>query len=648
MPICFVSAPELMMVTKGFLPIMAILTKWGMGMNENGEFENRSTRIREEGGEEAVEASPAPMISRRKLLGSIGVTSIAVASGLLHDQVAYALQGGEVTQSVYGPGGGHPPGPGGTKARIYYSLVGIVETFANDLSKYDYVFVPFHTESGDGGGGMLFRTDTGSADNIRIYADSTSQLFQRVAAQAGPVNVRWAGARPGGSGAVNAAAFAAALETRQNVYVPAGEYEISDTIRIKYDGQSLFGDGTYNTTLLWTGTDSSHNMIELWSGRRDLGNNGLSVTNQRLENFKLSTKTGSAVNNVLWVEAGCFHGFIEKLRFFDLRGGVAQEAIIKYDSNGGQSYCLGMTMRDVIVTGGANDSLLPYPKGIWLESAIEAVFDHVHVYNVEEGWVFGTPVVERIRGVSNIRIIACQSEIGRRGYATDNGNALRFYQADNIVFIDCKIIAGASYTANTDQRPIRFSGTPHHTIPGTSFPNGPVTFTGGTVIWGMGRANCAVYFDATADRWDGVTFTAGIQFYRIRNYIVEIDSAVQPELYIDRETTDYENTIAGAIYLTNRSLATNLITSGQFHVRHDRVFAISQSAPTVLESFAGHRAGGMYMFRFADSNTTVNFSNSPSGAIIGNGGIPRTMSNEEMLIGYSDGTRMFCTIASRS
>lgn len=614
-------------------------------MNNKGVFEQQPASVEKEADEERVSDDRAAGISRRKLLGSLGLAGMAVAGGLLHEQAAHALPGGTVSQFVYGGGG---PGHGGLKARVYYSLVGIADTFANDLSKYDYVVVPFHTDAGDGGGGILYRIATGLADQVRIYADSLGLLFKRLDADAGPVNVRWAGAHPNRSGAVNAAAFAAALETRQNVFVPAGQYDIADTIRIKYDGQSLFGDGTYTTTLLWTGTDAAKNMIELWSGRRDIGGSGLSVTNQRLENFKLSTKTGSAVNNVLWVEAGCFHGFIEKLRFFDLRGAVTQEAIIKYDSDGGASYSVGMTMRDVILTGGANDSLLPYPKGIWLEAAIESVFDHVHVYNVEEGWVFGTPVVERIRAVSNIRIIACQSEIGRRGYATDNGNALRFYQADNIVFVDCKIIAGASYTANTDQRPIRFSGTPHPSTPGASFPNGPVTFTSGTVVWGMGRANCAAYFDSTADRWEGVTFTSGTQFYRIRNYIVEIDDNVHPELYIDRESTDYENTIAGTVYLTNRSLAANRIVSGQFGVLHDRVFAISQSAPTVLNAFTGHKAGRTYMFRFADSNTTVNFSNSPSGGIIGNGGVPRAMSSEEMLIGYSDGTRMFCTVAARS
>jgi hypothetical protein len=587
-------------------------------------------------------------ISRRKLLGSIGVAGVAVVGGLLHEKVAFAMKGGNVTSSVYGNGEEHSANPAVMKKNTYYSVVGITETFAMDLTKFDYVFVPYHSVPGDGGGGMLFISEAGSADNIRVYSDASGNLFKRVAAESGPVNVRWAGAHPGKTGTDNAVAFRAALETQQNVYVPAGEYKLADTIQIKYNGQSLFGDGTYNTTLLWTGTDANKNMIEFWSGRRDLGSNSLSVTNQRLDNFKLSTETGSTINSVLWVEAGCFHGYIEKLRLFDLRGAITQEAIIKYDSNGGQSYCLGMTMRDVIVTGGANDSLLPYPKGIWLESAIEAVFDHVHVYNVEEGWVFGTPVVDRIRGCSNIRLFACQSEIGKRGYATDYGNAIRFYQADNIVFTDCKIIAGASYTANSNQRPLRFSGTAHPSVPGASFPNGPVTFCSGTGIWGMGRANCAAYFDNTADKWDGVTFTSGIQFYRIRNYIVEIDSGVTPEVFIDRDSTDYENTLANTSYLTNRSAAVNSILSGKLNVLFDRVFAISQSSPTVLESFTGHKAGRTYMLRFTDSNTTVNFSNSTSGGIIGNGGIPRTMSNEEMLICYSDGVRMYCTLASRS
>jgi len=329
------------------------------------------------------------------------------------------------------------------------------------------------------------------------------------------------------NGTDDSAALQAALDRQISVSVGAGRVSLSNHVQIKYDGQALFGYGTYNTELEWIGTDNTKNMIELWSGRRDQSNNSLAVTNQRLENFKISTKTGSSIQNLIWVESGCFHGWIQKIRGFDIRGAIPTEAIIKYDSNGGQSYALGMNMRDVVVTGGLNDSLAPVPRGIWLESCIEGLFESVKVFTTQIGWQFGTSNAPDARNVTNCTFLHCQSEIGDRGFADGNARAMLFYQGRDLTFQSCKIMAGADYTGTTTQLPLRFSGV-------DGFDNKSITFDNCT-IWGNDHCFNAMEFDSIVN-YQAVKFLS-TEFFQYLGALAVTTGDDIPTIYMDEHCT---------------------------------------------------------------------------------------------------------------
>lgn len=375
-----------------------------------------------------------------------------------------------------------------------------------------YIAGQFVVEAGSTDDGGTYISDGGALTARRIYT--------------GPLNVQWFGAEPD-TGTDQSAAFNAALATQESVFVPDGRYSLSAPVQIKYDGQALFGAGTYNTELEWIGTSGLLNMVELWSGRRDMGNNSLAVTNQRLENFKISTKTGSDIQNLIWVEAGCIHGWVQKIRGFDIRGGIPTEAIMKLDSNGGQSYALGMNFRDIVLTGGANDDLAPVPIGIWIESAIECLFESVKVYTTQIGWQLGTNVTANIRNVVDCTFVHCQSEIGDRGYADGNGRAMVFYQGRHLNFISCKFMAGADFGATTTQLPLRFSGD-------DSFQNKAITFDGCT-IWGVENCVNAMNFDSNVN-YQGVKFKS-CEFYGYQGALMTLTGDDVPYLFFDDDCT---------------------------------------------------------------------------------------------------------------
>lgn len=378
-----------------------------------------------------------------------------------------------------------------------------------------------------------------------------------------PINVAEYGASPSATGTANSSAFNAAIASGESVFVPAGQWELSEPVQIKFDGQALFGDGTYNTTLLWTGTDNTKNMIELWTGRRDLLDDGLATTNSRFSNFKISTKTGSSIQNLIWVEAGCFHGWIEKIRGFDIRGSVPTEAILKFDSNGGQSYPVGMNVRDVVLTGGLNDDLVPVPIGIWIEGAIEPFFESVKVFTTQVGWQFGTPTSSDIRGVVNGSFIHCHSEIGDRGFADENGRAMLFYQARDLRFYGCKIYAGADFSGATTQLPLRFLGV-------DTSQNKAVTFRDCT-IWGSGTCANAMSFSSDTN-YQVVKFLS-TEFYQFTSALVVTSGDDVPTMYIDENCTfvgceattpnfDLESIDISEFTVTNASAATINLQAG--------------------------------------------------------------------------------------
>lgn len=296
-------------------------------------------------------------------------------------------------------------------------------------------------------------------------------------------------------------AFQNALLTGYNVYVPAGTYLISDTLKIKTEGQTLYGHGTYTTRLKWTGSTASKNFIEIQSTRRDSGDLAQTRTGMQLRNFMLESAEGSTLASAIWIEDGVFHIVVEKLRLLNFFG-PPTVAFIKFDSGSGYSYPVHPTLRDIVMTGVVNAANNPVPKGVWFESVIEPYVDNVAVYSVEEGWVFGTSVAANLRNVSDGTFTRCHAEIGDRGEATTNGIAAHFYGGVRMQFYGCKFTSGASFGAANDQRSLVFS-TP------TGIENQhDITFTD-SFFWGIDLNDPVIYFTPNAD-YRGITFNSPV------------------------------------------------------------------------------------------------------------------------------------------
>lgn len=127
-----------------------------------------------------------------------------------------------------------------------------------------------------------------------------------------PANVLDFGA-VGNGVADDTAAIQAALATGNAVYVPAGTYAISATLRLAADGQIFFGDGTGNTSepartiLKWIGASSgkmfsvSNGTTENWQNCtvRDMFFNGNSLANIAIEAYASAVAGGAWRNRFI-------------------------------------------------------------------------------------------------------------------------------------------------------------------------------------------------------------------------------------------------------------------------------------------------------------------------------------------------------------
>mgnify|MGYP003575001256 CR=1 FL=1 len=263
----------------------------------------------------------------------------------------------------------------------------------------------------------------------------------------------------------SSAAFNKALATGKNVFVPAGVYAIASPIQIKFDGQTLFGHGTYTTELVWIGKDDKKNIIELRSGRRE-GESGATKSGMRFSGFKMSSAAGSACSSAIWVEAGVFHSEVSNIRLWPFFGTLAG-AFVKLSSHKGDSYSVNCVFRDIVGTGIANGTNIPIPRGIWVESAIEALFERVVIYSVGHGWVLGAED-GNFDNIENCTFIRCHAEIGDRGNGRDDGAALLITGGSNLNFYACKFTSGINDQAGipnvSDQVSIQFSSPDPTTV----------------------------------------------------------------------------------------------------------------------------------------------------------------------------------------
>lgn len=345
---------------------------------------------------------------RRKVLAALGAAGISLAAApLLASRTGNAEN---VSQSVYGPGGNGDP------LQCCNDVVNVCEFGA----------------IGDGSSHPLSESYSTLAEAQAVYPHVTALTDE----------TDWA-------------AIQAALNTGKNVFVPGGNYSINQTIAIRIQGQQLYGKGTYTTTLTWNAVDSTKNMIEILSMRRDTGLLHLAKTGQVLSGFFLTTTNEAVMAHTIWMEDGVFHSIVEQVRIV-LPGFVAQ-AVIRTSTGNGYAYPVGSVFRDITITAYPNLTGNPIPVGVWLEGMIEGLFENVKVYSTEVGWRFGAITAEASFNVEECTFIRCQSEIGNRGNATDAGIAVEFYEGTNMNFYGCKFTAGASFTTFNGQRVMTFA-----------------------------------------------------------------------------------------------------------------------------------------------------------------------------------------------
>jgi hypothetical protein len=342
-------------------------------------------------------------------------------------------------------------------------------------------------------------------------------------------------------------AVQAALDAHDEVYLPAGGYLISDTIKIKKDGQKMVGAGrswvpTRGTHFLWAGVNTK-DAIELDSERMDGASDSDVLVGAYAGNFGLSFKAGFAPRNALFVRDGVFHSTFEQIYARPYAGNPPAEAMLKLHSGEGYSYGVGNMFRDIAIRA---DMLTytagPVPKGVWVQSAIESVFENVRVFDCEDGWVIGDDD-PNYRNVQNIQFYSCHSEIvGNRDNNTVAGCSLRYYAGTDIGFYGCKFNAGTipSDSAWADHRHIRF-------VSSTAIAAGSADTKGlyfdGCYFWGTGTCDYSIEVSAAA-KLQEVVFDK-CQFVDLVQGIIETNTPATPQIAL-RDSSFYRALFNGS------------------------------------------------------------------------------------------------------
>ncbi len=329
------------------------------------------------------------------------------------------------------------------------------------------------------------------------------------------------------------AAIQAALAAASNVYMPPGVYKITDTLKLTKDGQQLIGSGrnwvasaTNGTHILWAGV-STKDVVELDSERVDGGAGSGVLVGAVLSSFGLSFAEGFAARNAIFVRDGVFHSTIENIYMRPYAGNAPTDSMLKLHSGGGYSYPLGIKVRDVVIRGDMlTYTLGPVPRGVWVQSALESVFENVRVFDCEDGWVIGDDA-PNYRNVSNVNFIACHSEMGPpRDNSTASGCSIRFYAGSYINFYGSKFNSSAGLDdAGNAHRCIRVNGS-------TGTPIGSADLLGvsfdGCSFWGFGISDYAIQV-GTGSVAQSLVF-AKCQFINFEEGIVLSPSPATPQI----------------------------------------------------------------------------------------------------------------------
>jgi hypothetical protein len=120
-------------------------------------------------------------------------------------------------------------------------------TELRDVTNPSEATVYFVSDPGQEGFFVYNPADTTTPDNTgTVIVSASGARFERIVQ--GELNAKWFGAA-GDSATDDTAAIQSALDTGQPVFVPAGTYKVTDTLRLKENGQMIRGAGRFRTVI---------------------------------------------------------------------------------------------------------------------------------------------------------------------------------------------------------------------------------------------------------------------------------------------------------------------------------------------------------------------------------------------------------------
>lgn len=268
-----------------------------------------------------------------------------------------------------------------------------------------------------------------------------------------PANVLDYGAVPDGVTDCTAA-FQAAIAANTSVYIPEGNYVISQTLKLTRQGSTLLGagHGAYpyasapvygGTWIIWKG--STGNVLELNSRRRDTPSSATVLTGAYVANFSIALGAGSSCDNVLWIENGVFHSTVEMLYLQSFYGGLPTNSMICLEDAGTNDYPLGVCLRDITVRNNDPASTTAIPCGLQIRGCLESVFERIAIYDCDDGFQIGTGTPNQ-GTIQNCNFTGLIAEIGDRYNCNPAGSGISIYAGSNLNFYGCKFVSAVYAT----------------------------------------------------------------------------------------------------------------------------------------------------------------------------------------------------------
>lgn len=334
-----------------------------------------------------------------------------------------------------------------------------------------------------------------------------------------------------------------AFESGESFTMPAGTYGITRPMQVLGEGRIIRGAGrfTKGTRFAWGGTDNTKNIFEFPTQRRDSGSTNGALRGVTFGDIYLYTIAGSSCANWFWVEDGNLFLRLQNIYAQVLNGAPPAEAMIKLVSgttgggvSPGGSYSNYSVISNVALRGDLTNSQTAYtPIGLHVQSAIEWAFEHLRIFDVQEGIVIGDPTASNYRNAQALRFYNILCEVGDRDNATTAGSALTIYDGTDISFIGSKLTMGAGAEGTGtwgDGRVVRFKNKVSNAISGIKFTN--------TLLWGVGETDYLIEVGSNSEVFQ-CSFSQ-CEFSAADVGVVEVlTPPAAPNIHFDDETNVY-------------------------------------------------------------------------------------------------------------